>query len=193
MKRRDAPKMLMAGLAVPSLLSLHPVFGTVHKRAVNPSKRPNIILILADDLGYSQISCYGNRFIETPRFNRARVGASAAPKPIPPPRFARPRAALMTGQHPARQGKPYDLAEYDEYYLGPVYITINERLKSPGYVTGLVGKWHLAGDYDKNFGAPGLHNWDELILSEIQYIAPAPISRRTSSCPRWSLGSGTST
>jgi hypothetical protein len=74
MKHRDVPKMLMAGLAVSSLLSLHPVFGTVHKRAVNPSKRPNIILILADGLGYSEISCHGNRFIETPRFDRACGG-----------------------------------------------------------------------------------------------------------------------
>lgn len=171
MKRREMIKTLMAA----TLLSTVPptlVFGNIGRSPVKRTRRPNIILILADDLGYSQLGCYGNRFNETPNLDQlARDGLRFSDAYASAAVCSPTRAALMTGQHPARQGITDYLAKFDEHYLDPAYITINERLASAGYATGLIGKWHLTGDYDRNLGAPELHNWDEVILSETQYIA----------------------
>ncbi|MCE7066631.1 sulfatase-like hydrolase/transferase [Dyadobacter sp. CY326] len=59
----------------------------------------------------------------------------------------------------------------DEKFLSPDYITLNEQLAKAGYHSGLIGKWHLTGDYDKKKGAPDKHGWDEIICSETRYIA----------------------
>jgi arylsulfatase A len=172
MRRRDVLKALLATLALPSVLPPHLVLSAVHERTIKPGKRPNIILILADDLGYCELGCNGNRFNETPHLDRLACEGLRFTDAYASAAVCSPtRAALMTGQHPARQGITDYLVKYDEHYLSPAYITINERLKSAGYATGLIGKWHLTGDYEKNRGAPGLHNWDEVILSETRYIA----------------------
>jgi arylsulfatase A len=171
MQRREALKTLLAATLV-STLPPHLVLGTVHKRVVEPARPPNIILIVADDLGYSQLGSYGNRFNETPNLDRlAREGMRFTNAYASAPVCSPTRAALMTGQHPARSGITDYLAKDDNHFLLPAYVTINERLRSAGYTTGLIGKWHLTGDYDENRGAPQLHRWDEVILSETQYIA----------------------
>jgi arylsulfatase A len=184
MKRRTALKALASALALPSLLPAHALLGAIHKQTVagfgdqvrdrgGPQPRPpNIILILADDLGYCELGCNGNRYNETPNLDHlAREGMGFTDAYASAAVCSPTRAALMTGQHPARQGITDYLTKYDEHYLSPAYITINERLKSAGYVSGLIGKWHLTGDYGKSRGAPGLHDWDEVILSESKYIA----------------------
>ena len=137
------------------------------------STRPNIIFILIDDMGWRELGAYGNRFNETPNIDRLAAeglrftqGYTAAPVCSPT------RASLMTGQYPARIGITDYLEIDDEHFLSPDYITLNERLKSVGYVSGLVGKWHLMGDYQKRRGAPQLHGFDEVIVSETQYIGP---------------------
>jgi len=133
--------------------------------------RPNIIFILIDDLGWRELGVYGNRFNETPNLDRlASEGLlftqaySAAPVCSPT------RAALMTGQYPARIGITNYLEINDEHFLSPDYTTIIKQLKSVGYVSALIGKWHLTGDYEKNRGAPQLHGFDEVIASEKKYI-----------------------
>lgn len=171
MKRREVLKTFLTA----TLLSALPpqlVLGAVRKETVERAKRPNIILILADDLGYRQLGCYGNRFNETPNLDRlARDGMRFTDAYASSAVCSPTRAALMTGQHPARSGITNYLRNQDDHFLSPAYITLNERLKSAGYMTGLIGKWHLTGDYEKKRGAPGLHNWDEVILSETRYIA----------------------
>lgn len=133
---------------------------------------PNIIVILADDLGWSELGCYGNRFNETPNLDRlAAAGMRFTQAYATAPVCTPTRIALMTGQHPARVGITDYLDARDEKYLSPDYVTLNEPLKQRGYRCGLIGKWHLTGDYTKRRGEPAKHNWDEVICSETGYIA----------------------
>ena len=134
---------------------------------------PNIIFILIDDLGWRELGAYGNRFNETPNIDRlATEGLLFTQAYAAAPVCSPTRAALMTGQYPARIGITNYLEVNDEHFLSPDYITINKRLKSVGYVSALIGKWHLTGDYDKRLGAPQLHGFDEVIASERKYIGP---------------------
>ncbi|UFH56178.1 sulfatase [Spirosoma sp. KNUC1025] len=149
-------------------LVMVPVFSQQNK----PKTPPNIIIILADDLGWSELGCYGNRFNETPNLDRLAAGGmrftqAYATAPVCTPT----RIALMIGQHPARVGITDYLDAKDEKFLSPNYVTLNEQLQKAGYHSGLIGKWHLTGDYGKKKGEPAKHGWDEVICSETGYIA----------------------
>lgn len=135
---------------------------------------PNIIFILADDLGYSELGCYGNSFNETPNLDklasqgiRFTQAYSAAPVSSPY------RAALMTGQYPARTGINDYLRPDAAHFLDTTYVTLPEELKTRGYHTGIIGKWHLTGYILNNAPieiSPGRHGFDEVISSEITGI-----------------------
>ena len=114
------------------------------------SEKPNIVLILADDLGYADLSVNGSLQIQTPhidalaaegiRFSQAYV-SSAVCSPS--------RAGLLTGKNQVKFGYDNNLSEnvpgFDPEYAGlPVNeVTVAKRLKENGYLTGLIGKWHL--------------------------------------------------
>jgi arylsulfatase A-like enzyme len=108
------------------------------------SARPNIVFILADDLGYGDLACYGATDIRTPNIDHlAEEGIrftnyySAANTCSPS------RAALMTGRYPPRTGVNGVLS-YDTVDGLPLEeITLAEMLKDTGYTTGMIGKWHL--------------------------------------------------
>ncbi|MBN1341344.1 MAG: sulfatase [Phycisphaerae bacterium] len=135
-------------------------------------RKPNIIFILVDDLGWAELGCYGNTFNETPNLDAmAKQGMRFTNAYAAAPVCSPTRAALMTGQYPARVGITNYLEARDEKFLSPEYVTLNEALKARGYKTGLIGKWHLTGDYDQKRGEPALHGWDEVICSETSYIA----------------------
>ncbi len=136
-------------------------------------KRPNIVFILVDDLGWGEPGCYGNTFNRTPNIDRlASEGIrftnaySAAPVCSPT------RTSIMVGQHPARVGITDFLRADDPNYLRPGPASLANVLKSAGYRTGLIGKWHLMGDYKARRGDPKLHGFDEVICSETSYIGP---------------------
>src|SRR2546428_6297675 len=114
-------------------------------------RRPSIIFILADDLGYGDLGCYGQSRIKTPnidmlavegiRFTNCYAGSTVC---------APSRATLMTGLHSGHntiRGNTHNLA------LGPNDLTVAELLKQAGYRTGLVGKWGLGDE-----GSSGLPN-----------------------------------
>lgn len=133
------------------------------------AQRPNIVFILADDLGWAELGCYGNTFTETPNLDKLaaqgiRFTDAYASAPVCSPY----RAALMTGQYPARVGITDYLRPNDENHLSTDHITIAEMLKRAGYTTGITGKWHLTGY--ANHGAeevpPTEHGFDEVIVSE---------------------------
>jgi arylsulfatase A len=131
--------------------------------------RPNIIFILADDLGFAELGCYGNSFNETPNLDKlAAQGTMFTNAYASAPVCSPYRAALMTGQYPARVGITDYLRPNDPKHLSTDHITIAEMLKRAGYATGIIGKWHLTGY--TNHGAkevpPTQHGFDEVIVSE---------------------------
>lgn len=135
--------------------------------------KPNIIFILADDLGWGELGCYGNTFNETPNLDKLasqgmRFTQAYAAAPVCSPT----RASIMTGQYPARVGITDFLAPSTGRLLDPdQYVTINEALAHVGYRTGLVGKWHLDTEFRENKGGPRKHGFDEVIGTETKYIA----------------------
>jgi arylsulfatase A len=137
--------------------------------ASESSRKPNIIFILADDLGWAELGCYGNIFNETPNLDKlAKQGMRFTDAYAAAPVCSPYRAALMTGQYPARIGITDYLRPNDKNHLSPQYVTIAEALKNAGYATGIIGKWHLTGY--ANHGAeefpPAIQGFDETIVSE---------------------------
>ena len=115
-------------------------------RAVNPSN-PNVIVILADDLGYSDLGCYGSTTIATPRLDQmAREGLRFTDAYAAAPFCSPSRAGLLTGRLPARAGLPYVLFPSEHHGLPAAEITIPELLRGRGYTTACIGKWHLGWD-----------------------------------------------
>ena len=110
------------------------------------AKRPNIIFILADDLGWAELGCYGNRFNETPHLDRlAKRGLRFTHAYASAPVCSPYRAAFLTGQYPARVGILDYLRPNSENGLSTDHVTLPERLRDAGYATGMIGKWHLSG------------------------------------------------
>jgi len=143
---------------------------------VDAATRPNIIFILADDLGYTDVGSYGTRYYETPQIDRLAAqgmrftsgytcGANCQPT----------RAALMSGQYGPRTGV-YTVGGIDRFdwrrrplrpvdnvtRLAPEKTTFAEALKQAGYATALFGKWHLG---DNSSHHPLAQGFDEAIVS----------------------------
>tara|TARA_R110002072_G_scaffold303140_1_gene495607 strand:- start:97597 stop:100281 length:2685 start_codon:yes stop_codon:yes gene_type:complete len=111
-----------------------------------PPKPPNIIFVLADDLGWSELGCYGNTFHETPHLDRlAKQGMRFTNAYAAAPVCSPYRAALLTGQHPARIGILDYLRPNSSNALPTSQVTLPEILSKNGYQTGMIGKWHLTG------------------------------------------------
>jgi len=106
--------------------------------------RPNIVIMLADDLGYSDLGCFGSELIQTPHLDQLaqegiRLTASYAGAPLCSPS----RTALLTGRNPNRAGIYSYIAPNSPVHLRAEEVTIATLLKQAGYETCQVGKWHL--------------------------------------------------
>ena len=113
------------------------------------ASKPNIVLILNDDMGFSDIGCYGGE-IETPNLDRLAAGGLRFSQFYNTARCSPSRASLLTGLHPHQTGigvLTYDMGP--EGYAGNLNascVTIAEALKASGYRSYLSGKWHVAGN-----------------------------------------------
>ncbi len=112
--------------------------------AADRPQPPNVIVIVADDLGFGDLGCYGSKVISTPAIDRmAREGVKFTDFAVASPFCSPSRAALLTGRLPARCGVPYVLFPSEHTGLPPGEVTLAEVLKSAGYATACIGKWHL--------------------------------------------------
>ncbi len=122
---------------------------------------PNIVVILADDLGFSDVSTYGDR-LQTPNIDRiGREGAVFTQGYVTTPVCSPSRAALLTGRYQQRFGFEYNARqapEVPDVGLAAGELTIADHLKAAGYATGIVGKWHL-GFKDEHY--PTNRGFDE--------------------------------
>ncbi|MFN0167932.1 MAG: sulfatase [Bryobacteraceae bacterium] len=122
-------------------------------------KRPNIVFFLADDVGWSDLGVYGNRYHETPNLDSlAAKGMKFDHAYAAAPVCSPTRASIMTGRHPARMRLTNWLPGPHQFpqsqllppqnlrrHLPRTYVTIAEVLKKAGYATAHIGKWHLGG------------------------------------------------
>jgi arylsulfatase A-like enzyme len=133
--------------------------------AVSAAEKPNIIILLADDLGYGDLGCYGHPSIRTPNLDRMAAEGmrftdfySAAEVCTPS------RAALLTGRYPIRSGMCHDkfrvLRNISMGHLPAEEVTLAELVKGEGYATGYVGKWHLGVWANNPAGHPKNHGFD---------------------------------
>lgn len=145
-------------------------------RAAEPARRPNIVLILADDLGFSDLGCYGSE-IATPNLDRLAASGLRFTQFYNAARCCPTRAALLTGLYPHQAGVGHMLQDWKK----PAYsaglnescATIAELLHGAGYRTYHIGKWHVGGvgaksdarnhpinrGFDRAFGSGGGGNY----------------------------------
>jgi arylsulfatase A-like enzyme len=131
---------------------------------------PNVIVIMADDLGYGDLGCYGHPKFKTPHLDRmAAEGARLTQFNTPIPFCAPTRAALLTGRYPFRCGMPSNPAPdggpiANLTHLPETEITLGQCFQQAGYATTIIGKWHLGHakpewlptqrGFDSYFGIP---------------------------------------
>lgn len=146
--------------------------GCQHQR---PSAKLNVILIVADDLGYGDLGCYGNQVIQTPHLDAlAAQGIRFTDFHANGPVCTPTRAALLTGKYQQRSGLEgvlYVKGETRSAGLDPSVTTLADLMQREGYATGIMGKWHLG--YEPAY-SPVQHGFDEFygyLSGNIDYIS----------------------
>src|SRR4051794_12885585 len=131
--------------------------------AAAPPRPPNVVFLLADDLGYGELGCYGQKKIKTPNLDRlAAEGMRFTQHYAGSPVCAPSRCVLMTGMHPGhalvRDNK--EIKPEGQHPLKAGTVTLPRLLQQLGYATGGFGKWGLGGpDSDGRPTKQGIDRW----------------------------------
>ena len=121
--------------------------------------RPNIVMVIMDDLGYGDVGSYGAPDAKTPNIDRlAREGVKLTDFYANHANCSPTRAALITGRYQQRYGIESPLRHDDPRHLPPSDTSLPRLLKNAGYATGLIGKWHLGAEAA---AGPNRHGFDE--------------------------------
>jgi len=159
------------------------------------SGSPNIVLIVADDLGYGEAGCYGGTEIPTPNIDAlARDGMRYTSAYVTAPNCSPSRAGFLTGRIPMRFGYEFNPIGHRNEQAGAglpqAEKTIAELLQDgAGYATALIGKWHLCGTAEYH---PQRHGFDEFFgfTHEGHYFVPSPYEGTTTMLRRKKLPNG---
>ena len=161
-----------------TLFVLGSIFAAKAHVAERISDMPNVIILLADDLGYGELGCQGNQQIPTPHIDAiAATGVRFTSGYVTAPNCSPSRAGLLTGRYGTRFGHEFNPtgAKNEDPSMGlPLkQNTLADALQKAGYVTGLIGKWHLGGSAHYH---PYRRGFDEFygFLHEGHYFVPPP-------------------
>ncbi|MDF3077151.1 MAG: sulfatase-like hydrolase/transferase [Sphingobacteriaceae bacterium] len=159
---------------------------------VQSASKPNIIIILTDDMGFSDIGTFGGNFVPTPNIDRlAKSGLKITHYYSAAPICSPSRTGLLTGMYPARwnfstylDNKQHNKDAEQADFLDPSAPTMAKFFKSAGYATGHFGKWHMGGGRDVT-NAPGFekYGFDEHVST---YESPDPEPALTATDWIWS-------
>ncbi|AKJ63643.1 sulfatase-like hydrolase/transferase [Kiritimatiella glycovorans] len=178
MKRRE---FLHTALGAGTLAGLHA--SAAGQRA---PKQPNIVFIMADDLGYNDLSCFGAELLKTPRIDRLAEEGTVWTDAHAPASVCQPtRYAILSGRYWWRRGKPWQ----GDLCFDPGRIMLPQLLKDAGYRTACIGKWHLGFGrttpvdwnselkpgpleigFDYFFGTPRTHNEPPFVFVENHHV-----------------------
>lgn len=177
------------------LLGLHVLLASSIQiaAATHPVERPNIVLLIADDLGYGELGCQGNTQIPTPHIDAlANTGVRCTQAYVTAPNCSPSRAGLFSGKFPTRFGYEFNPIgarnEDPDAGIPSKELLLPEYLSTEGYTCGLIGKWHLGGAAEYH---PARHGFDNFFgfLHEGHYYEPSPWRNTTLMLRRRSLPS----
>ncbi len=157
-------------------LAIAPVLGAAQSR-------PNILLIVGDDMGYADVGFHGCKDIPTPHLDAlATSGVRFTSGYVSGPYCSPTRAGLMTGRYQTRFGHEFNPGAAGTG-LPTSEITIANRLKAAGYATGLVGKWHLGAQPEFHPQRRGFDEFYGFLAGSHDYFKPAGVLRGTNPIP----------
>jgi len=133
-------RILSIAIALTTLTTLAPALAAQEK----PKRPPNVIIVYVDDMGYGDLGCFGAKKIKTPNLDKmAKQGTRFTSFYVAQGVCSASRAALMTGKYSNRTGILGALGPAAKIGLPREHVTMAEMLKTLGYHTGIIGKWHL--------------------------------------------------
>ena len=165
------------------------LLGLLNPHSAQAAARPNIIFIMADDLGWTDIGCMGTRYYETPNIDQLSRQGVTMRSYYTCQNCAPTRAALMSGQYASRTGV-YTVGSFkrgrdknrlmvppeNQTQLPLDRKTVADTLQQAGYVTGMFGKWHLGNPPEYQ---PGQRGFDEAIVSNgrhFNFVTRPPVA-----------------
>ena len=125
------------------------------------AEKPNIVFLLADDMGYADLGCFGSPVIKSPHLDKiASEGIKLTNCYSASPNCSPARTGILTGRSPYRVGM-YDFARFKPMHIPKEELTMAEILKNAGYQTMFGGKWHCSGNFasQPNPGDHGFDHW----------------------------------